>query len=167
MQRLGPPHWPAYPPGARYGALYDQVARTVAEINRLGIGRNDTVALVLPNGPELASAFVCIAAGASAAPLNPACKAADFRFYLSDLGAKAVFVRRDSDSPAVAVAKSLGIPVMELTWSDHEPAGTFSIVGKPVGPVRSDGRSGPDGRSSAGRFSPDRHPANSTARPTS
>jgi beta-N-acetylhexosaminidase len=24
VQRLGPPHWPSYPPGARYGALYDR-----------------------------------------------------------------------------------------------------------------------------------------------
>jgi beta-N-acetylhexosaminidase len=24
VQRLGPPHWPAYPPGARYGQLYDR-----------------------------------------------------------------------------------------------------------------------------------------------
>ena len=24
VQRLGPPNWPAYPPGARYGALYDR-----------------------------------------------------------------------------------------------------------------------------------------------
>ena len=24
MQRLGPPHWPAYPPGAAYGRLYDR-----------------------------------------------------------------------------------------------------------------------------------------------
>ena len=24
VQRLGPPHWPAYPAGARYGQLYDQ-----------------------------------------------------------------------------------------------------------------------------------------------
>src|SRR5712691_7641444 len=24
VQRLGPPHWPVYPPGARLGALYDQ-----------------------------------------------------------------------------------------------------------------------------------------------
>ena len=24
VQRLGPPHWPAYPPGARYGVLYDR-----------------------------------------------------------------------------------------------------------------------------------------------
>src|SRR5579883_712305 len=24
VQRLGPPHWPVYPPGARYGALYER-----------------------------------------------------------------------------------------------------------------------------------------------
>src|SRR5476649_1201605 len=24
VARLGPPHWPVYPPGARYGALYDR-----------------------------------------------------------------------------------------------------------------------------------------------
>ncbi|MBS0532408.1 MAG: glycoside hydrolase family 3 protein, partial [Proteobacteria bacterium] len=24
VQRLGPPHWPVYPPGAVFGALYDQ-----------------------------------------------------------------------------------------------------------------------------------------------
>src|SRR3954462_12139607 len=24
VQRLGPPHWPAYPPGAVYGSLYDR-----------------------------------------------------------------------------------------------------------------------------------------------
>jgi beta-N-acetylhexosaminidase len=24
VQRLGPPHWPAYPPGARYGSIYDR-----------------------------------------------------------------------------------------------------------------------------------------------
>src|SRR5471030_2696858 len=24
VQRLGPPHWPVYPPGAAYGTLYDR-----------------------------------------------------------------------------------------------------------------------------------------------
>src|SRR5476651_1892179 len=24
VQRLGPPHWPVYPPGAAYGSLYDR-----------------------------------------------------------------------------------------------------------------------------------------------
>lgn len=28
VQRLGPPHWPAYPPGARYGELYDRYPET-------------------------------------------------------------------------------------------------------------------------------------------
>src|SRR5712664_2766022 len=26
VQRLGPPHWPAYPPGAAYGRVYDRNA---------------------------------------------------------------------------------------------------------------------------------------------
>ena len=26
VQRLGPPHWPAYPPGASYGQIYDRDA---------------------------------------------------------------------------------------------------------------------------------------------
>src|SRR5262249_22909676 len=26
VQRLGPPHWPSYPPGADYGRLYDRDA---------------------------------------------------------------------------------------------------------------------------------------------
>ena len=25
VQRLGPPHWPVYPPGAVFGALYDSI----------------------------------------------------------------------------------------------------------------------------------------------
>ena len=27
VQRLGPPHWPVYPPGAHYGRLYDSDPR--------------------------------------------------------------------------------------------------------------------------------------------
>ena len=49
VQRLGPPHWPEYPPGARYGAIYDRgvaaglaVARLAgrliaADLNALGV----------------------------------------------------------------------------------------------------------------------------------
>ena len=34
VQRLGPPHWPVYPPGAVFGALYDSI-RTGLEAARL------------------------------------------------------------------------------------------------------------------------------------
>ena len=35
-------------PSLTYGGLREHVERTVASLNRLGIGRNDRVALVLP-----------------------------------------------------------------------------------------------------------------------
>src|SRR5262245_45104037 len=36
VQRLGPPHWPAYPPGAVYGRLYDLDRECGLEAARLG-----------------------------------------------------------------------------------------------------------------------------------
>jgi beta-N-acetylhexosaminidase len=36
VQRLGPPHWPAYPPGAVYGRLYDRDRETGLAAARLG-----------------------------------------------------------------------------------------------------------------------------------
>ncbi len=35
VQRLGPPHWPAYPPGARYGEIYDREHATGLATARL------------------------------------------------------------------------------------------------------------------------------------
>jgi beta-N-acetylhexosaminidase len=35
VQRLGPPHWPAYPPGARYGECYDRDPQTGIAAARL------------------------------------------------------------------------------------------------------------------------------------
>ncbi len=36
VQRLGPPHWPNYPPGAAYGALYDRDRDVALAAARLG-----------------------------------------------------------------------------------------------------------------------------------
>jgi beta-N-acetylhexosaminidase len=36
VQRLGPPHWPAYPPGAAYGRIYDRDAEAGVAAARLG-----------------------------------------------------------------------------------------------------------------------------------
>ena len=55
-----------------YGRLnqhLDQVGRT---LRARGIGRRDRVAVVLPNGPEMAVAFLTIAAHAVCVPINPA-----------------------------------------------------------------------------------------------
>src|SRR5437868_1567899 len=36
VQRLGPPHWPVYPPGARYGEIYDRDPASGLACARLG-----------------------------------------------------------------------------------------------------------------------------------
>ena len=84
--------------------LWDQVAMTVPALNRLGVGRGDRVVIVLPQGPELALAFLAVAAGATAAPLNPAYAEKEFLFYLEDLQARALILPLGSDSPARAAA---------------------------------------------------------------
>ena len=112
-----------------YAALRNHVAQTVGALNRLGIGRNDPVAIVLPNGPEMASAFVAVAAGATTAPLNPAYRRDEFEFYLSDLKARLLIVGDGADTPALDVAAQLGIPVARLHYDPDGPAGLFELRG--------------------------------------
>src|ERR1700677_4946002 len=94
--------------------LRDLAERTVGALNGMGIGRNDRVGVVLPNGPEMAAAFVAIACGATTAPLNPAYRREEFEFYLSDLNAKALVILDGMESPALAVAKARNIPIVKL-----------------------------------------------------
>jgi oxalate---CoA ligase len=114
-------------PTLTYERLSAHIEQTVASLNGFGIGRNDRVAIVLPNGPELATAFLAVASGAASAPLNPAYRADEFDFYLSDLHAKALVVRKGADTPAAAVAESRGIPILELEPENDAPAGIFSL----------------------------------------
>jgi len=110
-----------------FAGLRALVQRTIADLNAAGVGRGDRVAIVLPNGPEMASAFIAIASGAASAPLNPAYKADEFEFYMSDLNAKALVVEAGSASPAVAVARKLGVRVMTLHPTPEQGAGAFRL----------------------------------------
>ncbi len=112
-----------------YDGLRGLQTRTVERLNALGIGRGDRVAIVLPNGPEMAAAFVAVGAGATTAPLNPGYRAEEFEFYLSDLNAKALLVEEGSDSPAVGVAERLGIAVLRAKADPGAPAGDFTLEG--------------------------------------
>jgi acyl-CoA synthetase (AMP-forming)/AMP-acid ligase II len=112
-----------------YRSLHLLVEKTVDTLNQLGVGRGDRVGIVLPNCPEMASAFVAIASGCTAAPLNMAYRADEFGFYLSDLKAKALVVASGSDTPARAVAAKLGIAVLELAPHPENGAGSFTLTG--------------------------------------
>lgn len=120
---LGAPGRPALSFG-RFAAL---AAETAATLNARGLGRNDRLAIVLPNGPEMAAAFVACATAVTTAPLNPAYREDEFHFYMEDLRARALLVEEGSQSPALAAAGRLGIPV--LTLRPREAAGDFEFIG--------------------------------------
>jgi acyl-CoA synthetase (AMP-forming)/AMP-acid ligase II len=107
-------------------SLRGLAASTVERLNGAGIGRGDRVAIVLPNGPEMAACFVAVACAATTAPLNPAYRRDEFDFYLSDLGARALIIQQGMDSPARAVAAERGIPLIELV-PDATVAGSFTL----------------------------------------
>ena len=92
--------------GPGLARLAHTVAGTLAEH---GIGAGDRVAIVLPNGPDMATAFLTIAAACCAAPLNPAYKADEFEFYLSDLKPAAIVLAPGGSPAAAEVAGRLGI----------------------------------------------------------
>ena len=129
-----------------YRGLRALVARTVGALGARGIAPNDRVAFVLDNGPEAATTFLCTAIGATAAPLNPAYRADEYEFYLSDLRAKLLIVAAGKDSPAVDVAAKLGVPIARLVAQPDKGAGTFTLDfgSAPATPVPNAGFAEPD-----------------------
>ncbi len=124
--------------------LLEQVEDTVKVLRSFGLNRNDRVAIVLPNGPEMAVAFLAVASGAACAPLNPSYRANEFDFYLSDLNAKALIVHSDLDSPAREVSNKHNIPIIELTSINDREAGTFTLIGNSEAKKSNDGFAEPD-----------------------
>jgi acyl-CoA synthetase (AMP-forming)/AMP-acid ligase II len=123
------------------------VDRTVEALNGMGLGRGDRVAIVLTNGPEMASAFVSIGAGAATAPLNPGYRRQELDFYLEDLRVRALVVEEGSDSPALESARALGVPVIRLGVPQGARAGEFELVPEgavATGPAASPGAACPD-----------------------
>lgn len=128
-------------PFANLRALIDT---TLKALNSCGVGRQDRVAIVLPNGPEMACAFISVASAATAAPLNPSYKADEFEFYMSDINAKALIVEAGSDSAAISVARKLGTQVIELHPRRDQGAGSFQLVAEQEARAAKPGPAQPD-----------------------
>src|SRR5712691_690865 len=87
---------------ARLCELTDEAAHSLASH---GVGMNDRVAIVYPNGPEAILLFLAASMVATACPLNPAYKEDEFRFYLEHVGARFLLV-----PPGEAEAARRAIP---------------------------------------------------------
>lgn len=113
-----------------FDRLRGLAVKTKESLHGFGIGRGDRVAIVLPNGPEMATAFVTVAQAATTCPLNPAYRDEEFAFYLEDLGAKAIILAEGDDGPAHVAATKLGLNILRLKTDGARPAGDFDLVGE-------------------------------------
>ena len=108
----------------------------------MGIGREDRVALMLPNGPEMAAAIFSVASNAACAVVNPAYASDELERYFDALRLHALIIPAGIDSPARRVALARGLRVIELATARYAEAGLFALgtdhAGKPsrdpVGP---------------------------------
>ncbi|MFN2569215.1 MAG: acyl--CoA ligase [Candidatus Dormibacteria bacterium] len=103
-------------PSAEDGAVtYDSLRRWVADLAgslvASGVGPGDRVAIALPNGLPVLAALLAVSAVGTAAPLNPAYRYEEFRFYLQDTGARLIILPEDGAEDARRAAADCDIPV--------------------------------------------------------
>ncbi|MDH5256131.1 MAG: AMP-binding protein, partial [Gammaproteobacteria bacterium] len=115
-----------------YAALARQANAVGRTLRNAGITGQDRVALVLPDGPDAAVAFLSVAAVATTAPLNPAYGRTELDFYLSDLNARAVLLPAGAAAEARGVARDRGIAVLDLI-PGGSVAGMFELQGATAG----------------------------------
>ena len=111
--------------GLSFQALHAHLAATASALNRLGAGRGDRVGIVLPGGPEIATA--CLAA----TPINPDFKQAEYETVLARLAPKLLLTLAGGQHPVRAAAKALGIPVIDVVVRANAEAGLFELAAVP------------------------------------
>ena len=111
-----------------YGALRDQVEAVASALAAAGVTRTDRVGIALPNGLPTIVAFLAASLAGTAAPLNPAYKEEEFRFYLEDTNARVLLLPPGGADEARRAATAFGDKVLILTI-DMDANGTVSIDG--------------------------------------
>lgn len=131
-------------PMLTYAELKQHIENVSKTLRGFGISRKSRVAVISPNGPEMASAFLSVTSCAAYAPLNSNYKKEEYEFYLTDLKASALLVHCQLDTPAREVAQSKGIPVIEMIPGENKEAGWFELKGKPFAAASTQGVAEPD-----------------------
>ncbi len=108
-----------------YGGLERARLETAGTLRAIGVGPSDRVAIVVPDGPEMAVAFLSVAAMATAAPLNPVLPQAEFDACFNELQVAWLLTSATMDSPVVLAAKARQVRVVRIAIDTDSPAGTF------------------------------------------
>jgi acyl-CoA synthetase (AMP-forming)/AMP-acid ligase II len=105
-----------------YGQIADQIGTLARRLAGLSVRRGDTVALSLPNGPDVVLLLLAITAlGAAAAPLNPAYTEPEFAFYLGDIVPRLLLIPASGAAAATAAAAAVGTTVVAVAAAADGP----------------------------------------------
>ena len=110
-----------------YERLLSQVTKTVRNLNDMGLGRNDRIAVIMPSSAEGGVASVCIETMATFVPLNPSLSLSELLDLLSRLKIKAVIIQEGSETAATQAAQQLGLRVINLTPLSDQESGLFRL----------------------------------------
>ena len=108
-----------------HAGLRAEVDRLAGRLRSFGLSPADRIAIVVPDGPDMAVAFLAAACAGCAAPLNLLYRTEELHRYLEGLGATALITRPDgSGSEARDAARGIdaGVLPVALTGSTAGPS---------------------------------------------
>ena len=108
-----------------YDGLRAQVQALAEQLAAAGVTRGDRVATALPNGLPMIVSFLAAGVAGTAAPLNPAYKEDEFKFFLEDTNAKVLLLPPDGADEARRAARDR-VPVITI---DMDAAGIVGLTG--------------------------------------
>ncbi|HYL38524.1 MAG TPA: AMP-binding protein [Bryobacteraceae bacterium] len=111
-----------------FARLREHIHKTRLRLWELGIGRGDIVVNVLPNGPDAATASLCVSSCATVAALNPDLQQAEYESLFAELAPKIVLAYPNRAQPAREAARAARIPVVDV-MAEAE-AGVFTLQGE-------------------------------------
>jgi oxalate---CoA ligase len=120
--------------GFTYSQLAVEVDRLAGVLRRIGVGRDDPVLIVLPDGPALATMILAAMTAGIAAPLARDMTRHEYIEAMSHDAGRIVVLPAGQESPARDAATELGLPIVELALAPPGTAERFHLVGDPIGP---------------------------------
>ncbi len=111
-----------------YRELSKLIQATALQLTRMGFRPGDRLALVIPNSPVSATAFLAISSVCTCAPLNPSYLLDEYINHLEDLKIKALVTFPTNNHPARLAAVRMGIPILDIK-ADEQIAGIFDLAG--------------------------------------
>ena len=108
-----------------YGSLRGQVHSVAEQLAAAGVGKGERVGIALPNGLPMIVSFLASSVAGTAAPLNPAYKEDEFRFFLEDTSARVLILPPDGADEARRAAGDR-VPILTI---DMDSSGIVSLSG--------------------------------------